>query len=179
MSHRLFVAIRPPASVRDTLLDTMDGVDGARWQDEDQLHLTLRFIGAVERPIAEDMAEALAAVRMPAFDLAIAGVGSFERKGLPHTLWAGLTASESLARLQRKIERLCQHLGLPAETRRFAPHVTLARLNRASGPVGAFLAQHARLAAGPWRIEEFRLYESHLLSSGARHDPVASYPFDR
>lgn len=179
MSHRLFVAIRPPARIRDALLDTMDGVDGARWQDETQLHLTLRFVGEIERSMAEDMAEALGAVHAPAFDLAIVGTGAFERKGVPHTLWAGLTPSEPLVRLQRKIERVCQHIGLPAETRRFAPHITLARLNRASGPIAPFLAQHARLAAGPWRVEEFRLYESHLLSSGARHDPVASYPFDR
>lgn len=178
MSHRLFVAIRPPTHIRDALLDTMDGVDGARWQDETQVHLTLRFIGEIERPLAEDMAEALAAVRAPAFDLAIAGVGVFERKGVPHTLWAGLTPSDPLVRLQRKIERVCQRRGLPAETRRFAPHITLARLNRASGPVCAFLARHAGLAAGPWRVEEFGLYESHLSRNGARYEPVACYTLD-
>ena len=52
---RLFVAIRPPEPVIDQLLDLAGGVDGARWQDEEQLHLTLRFIGEVERPVAEDV----------------------------------------------------------------------------------------------------------------------------
>jgi len=47
--HRLFVAIRPPAAIRAILLGAMGGISGARWQSEDQLHLTLRFIGEVDR----------------------------------------------------------------------------------------------------------------------------------
>lgn len=179
MSHRLFVAIRPPQIVRDALLDTMDAVPGARWQDEDQLHLTLRFIGTVERPLAEDIAGELAGVRVPRFDLAVQSVGAFERKGMAHTLWAGLTHSDPLILLQRKIERACQIAGLPPETRRYAPHITLARLGRASKPVDGFLAQHANLATASWTVEEFRLYESHLSPSGAHYETVARYPLDQ
>jgi hypothetical protein len=40
----------------DLLSDAMDGVPQARWQDDEQLHLTLRFIGEVDRPVAEDIA---------------------------------------------------------------------------------------------------------------------------
>ena len=68
--HRLFVAIRPPEAVRDLLLDTMEGVAGLRWQDDEQLHLTLRFVGEVERPLAEDLAAALATLRFEPFELA-------------------------------------------------------------------------------------------------------------
>ena len=56
--HRLFVALRPPVPVRDHLLDLMHGVEGARWQSDDQLHLTLRFIGEVDRHQASDIAAA-------------------------------------------------------------------------------------------------------------------------
>ena len=69
MSHRLFIAIRPPAVVRDALIDTMEALDGARWQDDDQLHLTLRFVGEVERAVANDLAAALEAISMPPFGL--------------------------------------------------------------------------------------------------------------
>src|SRR3546814_2570852 len=51
------------------LVDIMGGIIGARWQREDQLHLTLRFIGEVERRAANDIAEALATVRHPAFKI--------------------------------------------------------------------------------------------------------------
>src|SRR5687768_8380838 len=60
--HRLFVGLRPPPAIRARLLALMGGVTGARWQDDSQLHLTLRFIGEVERPRAEDIATALSNV---------------------------------------------------------------------------------------------------------------------
>ena len=64
--HRLFVALRPPPDIRDALVDVMDELPGARWQDEEQVHVTLRFIGEVERHQAEDIAAALATVSAPA-----------------------------------------------------------------------------------------------------------------
>ncbi|HEX8445138.1 MAG TPA: 2'-5' RNA ligase family protein [Sphingomonas sp.] len=64
--HRLFVAIRPARPLRDAMLAIAPDIDGARWQDDDHLHVTLRFIGSVERPLAEDIAAALAASGPPA-----------------------------------------------------------------------------------------------------------------
>ena len=58
--HRLFVAIRPPASIRDLLIDAMDDGPGLGWVSDDNLHLTLRFIGEVERPLADDSAASAA-----------------------------------------------------------------------------------------------------------------------
>ena len=53
--HRLFVALRLPPTTRSLLLAAMGGISGARWQSEDQLHLTLRFIGEVDRHLARDV----------------------------------------------------------------------------------------------------------------------------
>mgnify|MGYP001113377463 CR=1 FL=1 len=61
-THRLFVALRPPRPIRARLIAAMHGISGARWQDDDQLHLTLRFIGEVDRHRAEDIAAALGAL---------------------------------------------------------------------------------------------------------------------
>ena len=69
--HRLFVAIRPPETVRERLLDLMEGMPGMRWQDDGQLHLTLRFIGEVDRPVAEDLSAALQHIRFERFSLAL------------------------------------------------------------------------------------------------------------
>lgn len=176
MSHRLFVALRPPAPVRDALLDLMQGVENARWQDDDQLHLTLRYVGEVETHRADDLAEALGAIRFEPFALRIEGVGVFERKAVARLLWAGVAASDALARLQRKVERVCQSVGIEAEHRRFMPHVTLARLNQSSGPLGDFLAAHADLALPPWTVQEFALFESELRDEGSIYTPVVRYP---
>ena len=54
--HRLFVALRPPQEIRHRCLAAMaGGPTGWAWQDEAQLHVTLRFIGEVERPLIEAM----------------------------------------------------------------------------------------------------------------------------
>ena len=174
--HRLFVALRPPPAVRDVLLDTMDGLEGARWQGEDQLHLTLRFAGELEGPRAEDLADALGRVEARRFDLAVRGVGHFERKGAPHTLWAGVAPNEALAVLQRRVERACRGAGLAPETRKFAPHITLARLNRATRPIGGWLAEHALLDAGSWWVESFGLYLSRLTPAGSEYERIEHYP---
>lgn len=176
MPHRLFVAIRPPAPVRDALIDAMEGVEGARWQDEDALHLTLRFVGEVERPGANDLAGELGRIDAQPFELRVAGVGTFERRGAPHALWARVPSAGPLEVLRQKVERACDLAGLGRETRRFTPHITLARLNRSSGAVGGWLAARGDLAAGPWRVDDFILYESHLGHEGAHYVPVARYP---
>jgi len=172
---RLFVALRPPEPVRDALIDTMEALDGARWQDDEQLHLTLRFAGEVERRTAEDLAGALSRVEMDPFDVELTGVGHFERKGRPHAVWAHALPSPALAALQKSIERACRAAGLPPERRAFHPHVTIARLNRSTAPIGAWLARHGTLRAS-WRADTFGLYQSHLTHSGSLYELVERYP---
>lgn len=174
--HRLFIALRPPPPMRRELLDIMDGVDGARWQDDEQLHLTIRYVGAVERPIAEDIAVALQAVHAPALDLALAGVGRFDTGSRGRALWAGVTPHDAVLALHRKVDHALVRAGLPPEGRAFLPHITLARLNRSSGPVDGFLAAHAGLTSVAMRFDHLILYESHLGPDGAWYEPVARYP---
>ncbi|WP_294322639.1 RNA 2',3'-cyclic phosphodiesterase [uncultured Sphingomonas sp.] len=174
--HRLFVALRPPAAMRRILLDIMHGIDGARWQDEDQLHITLRYIGEVERPVAEDIAVALQAIRAPAFDLSLSGVGRFDTGARGRALWAGVAPQDTVAALHRKVDHALVRVGLPPEGRAFLPHITVARLNRGSGPVEGFLAAQAALRSPPMRFDHVTLYESHLGSDGAWYEPIVRCP---
>src|SRR3712207_7424054 len=109
--HRLFVAIRLPPPIRSGLLDLMGGVAGSRWQDEAQLHLTLRFIGEVDRHLADDVHAALGAIHHPRFAIALAGLGIFDRRGEPTTLWAGVAPEEPLHRLHKKIDQALARAG--------------------------------------------------------------------
>ena len=79
--HRLFVALRPPHCVRTLLCGMMAGAAHARWQSDDQIHITLRFIGDVDSRTAEDIGIALLSVRHPPFNIALDGIGTFDRKG--------------------------------------------------------------------------------------------------
>lgn len=179
---RLFVALRPPPDIRDSLHDTMGGVPMARWQDDDQLHCTLRFIGEVDRPQAEDVAAALAGIHAEAPMVRVAGVGRFAHKGRIDTLWAALAPTDGLHHLARKVEQACVRAGLPPERRAYLPHVTLARLPRSAGmtpEIDGWLAVHAGLSSPPFTMPHLMLYQSHLGRSGATYEPVARWPLIR
>lgn len=172
--HRLFVAIRPPLLLRTALSDAMPDIDGARWQDDAQLHVTLRFIGAVERPVAEDIAVVLGDIRTPAFDLVLGAPGRFDRRGRLDSLWIGAGPADRLTALHHKVDRVLVRLGLPSEQRSYVPHVTLARFGRIAGDPTAFLSAPALGLSAP--VTAFVLYESRLAADGALYEPIARYP---
>ena len=176
--HRLFVALRPPEPIRDTLLDLMpDSGEALRWQNEDQLHLTLRFIGEIERPLAEDLATALGAVRFKPFELRLGGVGRFARRS-GGALWAGVAPREPLAALAAKVDRACVTAGLAPERRAYHPHLTLARWNGPEPNLAPFVHTNAGLSSDPWPADRFTLYQSHLRKDGAHYEAVAEYRAD-
>jgi 2'-5' RNA ligase len=174
--HRLFVAIRPPEPIRDLLIDAMDESPDFRWQHDEQLHLTLRFIGEVDRPLADDIAAALTRIRAERFSLRIAGTGRFEQRS-SGSLWAGVEPKAPVAALASKIERVCIDLGLEPERRAFHPHITLARWKgRRTREIADFLQRTRGLASEPFGVTEFILFESRLSRHGAHYEEAASYP---
>ena len=176
--HRLFVAIRPPDDIRDVLIDAMDDSPALRWVGEEQLHLTLRFIGEVERPIANDIAVALDRIRSPSFDLNVVGVGKFEQRN-GGALWAGVHPKAPVGALAAKVERAIQQVGLDAEHRAYFPHITLARWNRRNAEaVDAFLRRNSDLRSEPFLVDRFILFESRLSRHGAHYEEIGEFPLD-
>ena len=174
--HRLFVAIRPPQPIRDMLIDAMDETPDFRWQEDEQLHLTLRFIGEVDRPVAEDVASAFSHIHSERFSVRVSGVGRFEQRN-GGALWAGGEPKEPLAALAAKMERACQKAGLEPEHRAFHPHITLARWKgRRTREVAGFLDRQRGLVSEPWEVDAFTLFESRLSRHGAHYEQVAHYP---
>jgi 2'-5' RNA ligase len=173
---RLFVALQLPFEVRQRLTGLMGGVHGARWQNDSQLHLTLRFIGEVTETQADDIDSALQAVAFTPFPVALRGVGLFGDLRKPRMLWAGVAPEAPLAHLAQKLDNALVRIGLPAETRKFTPHVTLARFKGPSGRVERFLAENDYLTSPEWMVERFTLFRSHLAHSGAIYQPLATYP---
>ncbi len=174
--HRLFVAIRPPLAIRELLLAAMGGIGGARWQSEEQLHLTLRFIGEVDRHRAGDIHAALGAVHHPPFELALNGIGAFERRGFADTVWAGVIPHEPLRALHKKLDAALARVGVAPDERAYLPHITLARLKRGSGPVGNFLESAGGLVSPHFTVDHFALFESDLTAEAAVYSMVERYP---
>ncbi len=174
--HRLFIGVDPPDTIKQQLLGLQGGISGARWQNDDQMHITLRFIGEVDRHIANDIAAILPRISHPQFEAALCGVGTFDRRGSIHTLFAGLVPADPLHILHKKVDHLLVHLGLHADTRAFVPHLTLARLNQSSGTLAHFLIDHGKLSSEPFAVTDICLYESILTRDGAHYTIVERYP---
>ena len=173
---RLFVAIKPPSRIMDALIDTMEAVENARWQDEEQLHLTLAFLGDIEERDVDLVAAALSAIHFAPFPLAVSGVGHFQRKGLVHSIWAGIEPCESLFALQSRAARASRPLAPDMPSRKFTPHITLARFSRHCVDIPAWLARNAALRLPQFEVESFALFESHLSQGPARYEELARFP---
>ena len=182
---RLFVGIPLPDDVRARLAELRGGLKGARWVVPENLHLSLRFIGEVAGGEDRDIGHALKTVSARAFDMRLAGLGAFDRRGRVHAVWAGVETSvekgvgkpDALARLQGSVESTLVRSGLDPEHRKFKPHVTLARMKNGSAEeTGQFLEAHHGFSAGPFTVDRFTLFESHLGRGGANYVALQDYP---
>jgi len=172
---RLFVGIGFPPALKLQLSLLRSGVPGAKWVDPGNFHLTLRFIGETDEVVAADIDDALVRLRARRFTLQLAGTGVFGDR--PRSLWVGVERSPELVALRDKIEQALIRAGLPPEQRKFAPHVTLARLhNPALDTLGGFLAANAQFRADPLPVEGFSLIASFQTKAGSVYEDQAEYP---
>ena len=169
---RLFVGIALPPEIKLRLSLLGAGLPGARWVDPGNYHLTLRFIGEVDEGMAADIDAALAQIRARPFALTLAGIGQFGER----MLWVGVEKNPALLHLRDKVESALVRLGLEPEARRYAPHVTLARLKgTGEARLQAYIQQHALFRAEPFMVEQYSLIASYLTKAGAIYEDQADY----
>ena len=175
---RLFAAIDPPPAVRDELGAICRDLEGARWTKPEQMHVTLRFLGAIETSRIGSIASALGAITAPSFPLAVAGFGVFPSFRAPRVLWAALSSADPLRELAREVEEALGRTGAVApDEKPFSPHATLARLNGTRpAAVRSWMERRDGFTAGPWEVSEFFLYASRLTPGGAIHARLQAWP---
>lgn len=173
---RLFTAIEVPEDVAEALATYRGGLSGARWIDAENYHVTLRFMGDIDEDTAQEAALNLGRVARPPFEVTIDGLDAFGG-GRPRALIARVAPSAAIVELQAEHERLIRRAGLPAEKRKFAPHVTLARLRDASPRA---VADYLALRGGPLRLSfqaaRFVIYSSRDSVGGGPYVEEAAYP---
>ncbi|MCB1418529.1 MAG: RNA 2',3'-cyclic phosphodiesterase [Notoacmeibacter sp.] len=175
---RLFTALEIPRDAAMSLSLLRGGLHGARWIDVENYHITLRFFGDVEHHVADEIVNELDRIHRPAFQIQLSGVGAFGSKK-PHSIHANVFPSADLNALQGDIERRCQRMGLPADPRKFSPHVTLARLrNPRVEDVAAYLSSRGNFASLPFRISRFVLLSSRDSIGGGPYVVEEAWPLD-
>lgn len=173
---RLFTGLAISPDVTQHLSLMRGGLHGARWIDPENYHVTLRFIGDIEAPVAREIAATLAQIDRASFTLRITGLASFGGRK-PRALIATAEPDAPLLELQAEHERLMRRLGLPAEGRKFTPHVTLARLRDTSSlAVAEWLSQRGYFAPLTVPVSRFVLYSSRASTGGGPYVAEQVYP---
>lgn len=173
---RLFTALEIPRPLAESLARLRGGLPGARWVDVENYHITLRFIGDVDDAFAHEAANALAFIRRPVVSVTIDQLSSFGGDK-PRAIVARARPEPALMELQAEQERLLRRLGAPPEARKFAPHVTLARLRGAStSAVAAYLGARGYFPPLVFMASRFVLYSSRASMGGGPYIVEAEYP---
>lgn len=172
---RLFTALPLPEDIRDELMDLEAPLAGAHWIDADDYHLTLRFAGDLDNPVAREFSDNLAAIDSDAFELRLAGVGAFGGKD-PRIIYAGVAPSDALDALARAHDRAARNAGIAPARRPFKPHVTLARLKYASPEaVAGFLTRYGGYRSRPFNVTRFDLMSSRPQTGGGPYAVEESF----
>jgi 2'-5' RNA ligase len=176
---RLFVAIPIPEDITESLEHLQAGLPGAHWTPAENMDLTLRFIGEVQEPAVAEIVENLWRIRAQAFPVALKGIGKFggtSRRSPARLVYVGVEHGSALTQLASRVEQAVTDAGLPAETRKFRPHVTLGRL-RGTPPhrLGDFIIEHNLYASGPFTVSRFALYSSRPGKDASVYEPLAEF----
>jgi RNA 2',3'-cyclic 3'-phosphodiesterase len=173
---RLFVAVRFPEWAVDRLAEATGGLPGADWTESEAYHLTLRFLGETDEAVFSGFRKSLEALSANSFFVNLKGLGVFPLRGDPDTLWAGVERNVALQSLRNKVESIAVRNGIPPESRKFHPHVTLARVRDCRPDwVGTYLVTHSLLSIPEIPIQSFGLYSSKLGPEGAVHTLEREY----
>jgi 2'-5' RNA ligase len=186
---RLFVAVPLPPEPLAACVALIDAVrrgpygDVPRWVHVENLHLTVRFLGETPPDLTPDAALAVreALEGAQAFDVVLAGAGSFPDARKPRALWLGIEqGARELGALADALDPALEPLGWPRDDRPYRPHLTVARLDRSSISSSEVIADELRAAAAAWRTS-FRadrvvMVRSHLGSGPPRYEPLVEIP---
>jgi 2'-5' RNA ligase len=186
-SWRVFIAIELPSKIRKRIADHIEHLRSfvpdarASWSREDNLHLTLKFLGDIPGANVEQLSAAIsiAANKVEPFEIVLEGCGAFPPQGQPRVLWIGIDdPSGRLSELNRALEDECAHAGFAREPRAFHPHLTIARIRQPHGS-RQLAARHKEIGFNREivGVSEIFVVRSELRSEGAQHTTISRHAF--
>ena len=181
LTVRAFFGVPVPERQREELAPFLKACAQAapefRWTPNDNLHVTVRFIGSVDRSLVEAVADALAGRPLSAFEMQLGEVGTFRRGRAARVVWLGLRGGlRGAAALASQVQEECLKAGLPAESRPYLAHLTLARARARDGARLPELPAMPRLQ--PWWADRLVLYSSRLARTGAVYEAMRALTLD-
>lgn len=187
---RTFIAISLPQEIKTALVKLQKNLktSGAdvKWVEEQNIHLTLKFLGEIEEKIAEKICVILkeTAKNLNPFSLRLESPGAFPRTDKPRVIWAGLGEDiQQLKNIVAELEKKLSEIDIPAEERAFASHITIGRLksdkNREELVKGLIAAEEFfKNTNYEWRVNSIILFKSTLTPQGPIYDILKEATFN-
>ena len=174
---RLFVGLKIPEDIREELLSLCSGLENVRWVKKENFHITLQFIGEVQKSYLDDLVQSLSEIRFSQFDLTLNGINFFNSTRFIRSIWTGIREKENLIKLHSKINISIEKAGISFKRRKFMPHVSIARFTRQSGSrFQDYIERNALFSSRSFTIENFTLFESVLKSDGPIYLTNTTFP---
>ncbi|MCX6035867.1 MAG: RNA 2',3'-cyclic phosphodiesterase [Chloroflexi bacterium] len=189
MMLRSFVAVEIPTEIQNALARSTAPLQKAlpkpliRWVAQQNVHLTLKFLGDVSPANLERLAKALKAEALnhQTFTLSVGGLGAFPTPRRARIIWIGLEAPAALTALLRGVEAVAARLGYASDDRPFSPHLTIGRVGqKVSGTdlqrIRTALEGTIVGALGTVRVDAVHIFKSDLQPGGSVYTHLYTLP---
>lgn len=181
---RAFIAVELDPAIKESLLTLVRGLRATRaavrWAAPAGMHLTLKFLGAIDDGQALRAKDVLTQVasRHHPFPVKVERTGAFPGDNSPRVLWVGFSAAPELLALQADLDRSLETEGFERDARDFTPHLTLGRVKGPEriAPAMAELLKHRDRSFGSMTVRHLALFESLLHPEGAEYRTVFEAP---
>jgi RNA 2',3'-cyclic 3'-phosphodiesterase len=190
-SIRAFIAIDIDSRNRASLASLISRLqksfqsNSVKWVPQQNLHLTLKFLGDVETWDLESLHQLIrnSSNQSRPFSLTFTRLGAFPSTGNPRVIWVGLQAPPDLLQLARVIEEGARKQGFEAEEKPFTPHLTIGRVRSGitrdqQANLASLLMQISMPPFSPFMIDSITLFQSNLKSGGAEYIPLFTSRFN-
>ncbi len=175
---RLFVAAEIPDDIKDQFAQAQEAIRRSRARLSlvvpEYMHITLKFVGEVEGSRLDPIMEALSAIRMSPFTMDIGAI-TLNSPRSPRVVWSDLHDPGACRDLAGRIDTALVPLGIPAESRRFTPHITIVRIKQFHPSIFEEVAAISSFCSGSFPLDRFVLKKSELTPNGPVYTDIREF----
>jgi 2'-5' RNA ligase len=174
---RLFLAINLPREIKFELANLLKGLNdpGLKKISPENLHLTIKFLGEVDKTKSGQIKQCLSEVHAMPFKVSLEGIGFFPNGNRIKVIWIGVKeGSQEMVALQKEIDLRLSDIGLPKE-RDFQPHLTIARVKFIKDPQRLIESVKSAKVSASFQAGSFDLMESVLRPEGPQYMIASKY----
>lgn len=177
---RLFVALLIPDEVRSIVFDhcnsAIENSSDYRWEEEDKIHLTLKFIGEVKEELIPQIINDIEFVKnFSTFNCSISKFGFFYKFNEAKILWCNLDTDDSIISLVDELNVRLKKLNIEPESRKFKGHLTLMRVKRKVSEDFIKSFKEYKFSPVKFTSNEIALVQSVLKPTGSEYKVLKIY----